>query len=93
MNTVIRDVCLTKATYKDMSIDNCEPAIAKVNIERNWTCPHCGESHYMVNHSDSTCMYFPPIYKDGVNINPDRNIITTHCTCMECGKNFEIKNR
>lgn len=54
-------------------------------------CPHCGESYYMENHSECTAMYFPPIYKDGVNINPDRNVTTTHCTCMNCGKNFNYK--
>ena len=51
-------------------------------------CPHCGESYYMENYSECTAVYYPPIYKDGVNINPDRNTTTTHCTCMNCGKNF-----
>ena len=54
-------------------------------------CPHCGESYYMENGSTCTAMYFTPIYKDGVNINPDRNITTTHCICMNCGKNFKYK--
>lgn len=54
-------------------------------------CPHCGESYYMENYSDCTAVYYPPIYKDGVNINPDRNTITTHCTCMNCGKEFSYK--
>lgn len=54
-------------------------------------CSHCGDSYYMENHSISTAMYCPPIYKDGVNINPDRNITTTYCTCMNCGKNFSYK--
>lgn len=51
-------------------------------------CPHCGESYYMENYSMTTAVYYPPIYKNGVNINPDRNTTTTHCTCMNCGKNF-----
>lgn len=55
---------------------------------RNVKCPHCGESYYMENHSTSTCMYFPPIYKDGMNINSDRNIYKTYCTCMNCNKDF-----
>lgn len=54
-------------------------------------CPYCGESYYMENYSTSTCVYYPPIYKDGVNINPDRNTSTTHCTCMNCGKEFSFK--
>ena len=53
-------------------------------------CPHCGESYYTENFSTRTCVYYPPIYKDGVNINPDRNIHTTYCTCMNCGKEFSF---
>lgn len=51
-------------------------------------CPHCGESYYMENNSMSTCVYYPPIFKNGVNINPDRNKTTVNCTCMACGKEF-----
>jgi len=53
-------------------------------------CPYCGESYYTVLYSNSTCVYYPPIYKDGVNINPDRNTRTTHCQCLNCGKEFTI---
>ena len=53
-------------------------------------CPHCGESNYMENHTMITAMHFPPIYQNGVNINPDRNISTTYCTCMNCGKDFSF---
>lgn len=53
-------------------------------------CPHCGESYYTVMYSNSTCVYYPPIYKDGVNINPDRNTTTQHCQCLNCGKEFTI---
>jgi hypothetical protein len=51
-------------------------------------CPHCGESYYAENNMTSTCVYYQPIWKDGVNINPDRNKTTVHCTCMSCGKEF-----
>lgn len=51
-------------------------------------CPHCGESYYQENYTTITAVYYPPIYKDGVNINPDRNQSTTYCTCLNCGKNF-----
>ena len=54
-------------------------------------CPHCGESYYIENYSMTTALYCPPIYKDGVNINPDRNQTTTHCTCLNCGKNFRYQ--
>lgn len=53
-------------------------------------CPHCGESYYMENYTTTTAMYFPLVYKNGVNINPDRNKSTTYCTCMNCGKDFSF---
>lgn len=62
-------------------------SIAEDNLH---LCPHCGESYYIENYNTSTCVYYPPIYKDGVNINPDRNTTTTHCTCMNCGKEFSF---
>ena len=51
-------------------------------------CPHCGASYFMENYTTTTALYYPPIYKDGVNINPDSNQSITHCTCMNCGKSF-----
>ena len=54
-------------------------------------CPHCGESYYMKKYSTCTAMYFPPIYKDGVNINPDKNTTTMHCKCLNCGKEFSFE--
>ena len=56
-------------------------------------CPYCNKSYYQEIGSDMTAVYYPPIYKDGVNINPDKNIITTHCKCLNCGKSFYIKKR
>lgn len=80
-------------------LENIENSISDLCIAKEYTesikgnikCPNCGESYYMENGSRCTLMYFPPIYKDGVNINPDRNITTTHCTCMACGKDFTYK--
>lgn len=60
----------------------------KSDFRGNIKCPHCGKSYYMENYSMCTAVYYPPIYKDGVNINPDRNTTTTYCTCMNCGKDF-----
>jgi hypothetical protein len=51
-------------------------------------CPDCGESKYVIMFSTSTCMYYPPIIKDGVNVNPDRNVITNSCQCLHCGSRF-----
>lgn len=76
--------------YENMT----ECAVCKVEAPKRDNlirCPHCGESYYMEKYSACTAMYFPPIYKDGVNINPDKNITTTHCTCMNCGKEFSYK--
>ena len=56
-------------------------------------CPNCGESYYRENYSTCTAMYYPPIWKNGVNINPDRNISTTYCTCLVCGNDFTYNNR
>lgn len=55
-------------------------------------CPKCGESYYQELHSSRTCVYYPPIYKDGVNINPDMNTTTTHCKCLNCGEEFTYKS-
>ena len=76
-----------------MGVDNTVvTTIAEmVDVQIKHLCPHCGESYYMENYSTSTCMYYPPIYKDGVNINPDRNTTTVHCTCMNCGKEFSFE--
>lgn len=61
------------------------------SLKGNEKCPHCGESYYVEKHSICTSMFCPPIYKDGVNINPDRNTTTTYCTCIACGKDFTYK--
>lgn len=45
----------------------------------------------MKKYSVSTATYCPPIWKDGVNINPGKNIITTYCKCMACKKDFETQ--
>lgn len=60
------------------------------SLKSNIKCPHCGASYYTEKYSESTCVYYSPIWKDGVNINPDRNKITTHCKCLNCGKEFDI---
>lgn len=56
------------------------------------TCPHCGESYYQENYSTRTAVYYPPIYKNGVNINPDQNTTTTCCHCLNCGKDFSYQS-
>lgn len=57
----------------------------------NEKCPKCGKSHYSVGSSSRTLAYYEPVYKDGVNINPDRNVTTTQLSCRECGNYWIIK--
>lgn len=54
----------------------------------NATCPKCGKSHYSTGPSFTTSLYYPPIYKDGININPNQNKSTITMHCMECGNNW-----
>lgn len=67
----------------------CTDAVHKDDVALTH-CPHCGESYYKENYGITTCVYYPPIYKDGVNINPDRNATSVNCTCMNCNKEFCI---
>ena len=53
-------------------------------------CPRCGSDYVREDYIMTTAVYYPPIYKNGVNINPDRNAITTYCTCLACGKDFSF---
>ena len=55
-------------------------------------CPNCGKSYYMERYSVTTAMYFPPIYKDGININPDKNSETVYCDCLNCNYTFSYEN-
>lgn len=77
------------ADITDVHMSDTIATTSTVNVSVR--CPHCGESYYMENYSTTTCLYCPPIYKDGVNINPDRNTSTVHCTCIHCGKDFSFK--
>lgn len=56
-------------------------------------CPNCGKSYYQISGEIRTCCYYPPIIKDGININPDRNISTVTCRCLECNKYFKYKEQ
>ena len=62
----------------------CIPVEGLHNIK----CPYCGESYYQELYATTTAVYYPPIYKNGVNINPDRNQSATTCRCLNCGKEF-----
>lgn len=59
----------------------------------NITCPNCGESYYAEKYSARTAMYYPAIWHDGVNQNPDGNITTTYCECINCHYAFYYKEQ
>lgn len=61
-----------------------------VHEEQTIQCPYCGRSFYMELESTITAAYYPPIWKDGVNINPDKNTSKTRCQCMCCKEYFYI---
>lgn len=52
-------------------------------------CPYCGESYFGVGPTFTTAVYYPPIYKNGVNINPDQNKSITKYECLKCGRFWE----
>ena len=56
-------------------------------------CPICDGCFYKENYSVSTAMYYPPIFKDGININPDKNVTTTYCQCLICGNSFDYQTK
>lgn len=58
------------------------------NSTKKHFCPYCNKDYYIINYTTSTAMYYPPIYKECVNINQDKNYVNTHCTCLNCGNSF-----
>ena len=58
-----------------------------------FVCPHCGQSYFTMGLTFTTATYYAPVYKDGVNINPDRNITTTEYMCCNCGKQYIVKTQ
>ena len=85
-------------TIDDKTLDNCPVLIIngkKYVAEEKpiIKCPHCGKSHYRENYMTSTLIGWSPIVKDGVRNDHNPNTITTHCTCLECGKEFSINSK
>ena len=56
----------------------------------SWRCPQCEKNHFSDSGGTTTLMYFPPTFKDGVNINPDRNTTSFNRTCLACGASFSV---
>lgn len=83
--STVDNIFVTGTTITDNNItETIEP------IRGPAVCPHCGASYYIELYSTSTAVHYPPVYKDGVNINPNQNQTTTLCECMACGKRFSI---
>ena len=54
-------------------------------------CPACGESYYYENYTSTTCLYWAPLYKNGILMNHNPNKTTHYCTCAACGKEFAFE--
>lgn len=62
-------------------------------VEFDWKCPECGHNILLEQGAMMTTAYYPPIYEDGVNINPDRNISTTTYKCLKCNITFTVQSK
>ncbi len=80
---------LSNETTADLQFKNIEDAVKGKSIYDGIKCPKCGAKYFEVGPSVSTCVYYPTIIKDGVNINPDRNKSVTTYTCCECGHKWK----
>ena len=80
----------TNETTCELSVDHLLNMVeGSKGIYDNIKCPECGAKYFEVGATVSTCVYYPTIIKDGVNINPDRNKSVTTYTCCECGHTWE----
>jgi hypothetical protein len=43
--------------------------------------------------SCTTLAYYPPVYENGININPDKNITYSEMRCNTCGKTFSVSTQ
>ena len=58
----------------------------------DWICPQCGSDYHSgCDIGMKTLMYFKPIYKNGVNINPDMNTSTFNIKCHSCKTSFVME--
>ena len=53
-------------------------------------CPRCGKSHFSIDSATTTVLATPTVIRDGRIVpQPSINKTHTHCTCLECGEQFE----
>ena len=48
-----------------------------------------GESMFTEEAGSTTAAYYEPVYKDGINMNPDSNTSTSTVTCITCGQRWK----
>ena len=71
-------------TRPDNSQSNTETFVLK--------CPKCGSLGPLSQGiSMTTAVYYPPVWENGVNINPDGNITRTEFICEKCGCKFSAR--
>ena len=58
----------------------------------DWECPYCHSHNYRIGSGVRTLMYYEPVYMDGANINPDLNHTEYFCECLDCGKEFFVRD-
>lgn len=55
-------------------------------------CPKCNSTGPLSQGASmKTIVYYPPVWENGVNINPDGNTTTTEFICEKCGCKFSAK--
>ena len=55
-------------------------------------CPKCNSTGPLSQGASmTTTVYYPPVWENGVNINPDGNTTTTEFICEKCGCKFSAK--
>ena len=55
-------------------------------------CPKCNSTGPLSQGvSMTTAVYYPPVWENGVNINPDGNITRTEFICEKCGCKFSAR--
>ena len=81
---------MTNETTCELNVDHLMNMVEGAGgIYNDIKCPKCGAKYFEVGPSCCTAVYYSPIIKDGVNINPDRNKSVTTYTCCECGHKWE----
>ena len=77
---------------EEPSIDKCCVDDSK-GLFDGYKCPYCGECYYQESYTTSTLLYCPTVIKNGKVVSKDLNTSTTHCHCLNCGKDFTISHQ